>query len=79
MLKQLSEVAFDVPASEIFMSGTHSLLLVIVAEEAPALGVIGPSFIPVLQKFPGAVDVTRPVRMAWKHTHTHAFGTLATL
>lgn len=52
------------------MSGTHSLLLVIVAEEAPALGVIGPSFIPVLQKFPGAVDVTHPVRMAWKHTRS---------
>lgn len=52
------------------MSGTYSLLLVIVAEEAPALGVIGPSFIPVLQKFPGAVDVTRPVRVAWKHTRS---------
>lgn len=52
------------------MSGTYSLLLVIVVEEAPTLGIIGPSFIPVLQKFPGAIDVTHPVRMAWKHTRS---------
>lgn len=57
----LTQKSFEMYAPESVVSLTYSLFFVIVVEETPALGVIGPSFIPVLQKSPGAVDVTRPV------------------
>lgn len=67
--KYLTHTSFETSIPESFGSLTYSLLFVILLEETPALGVIGPSFIPALQKGPGAVDVTRPVRVTCEHTH----------
>lgn len=53
---------------------TYPLLFVVMVEEVPALWVVGPSFIPVLQKCPGAVDVAGPVRVSCKHTLSQALG-----